>query len=601
MRPAAHSSSRHGGRALGASFVVKASFKRGPMRNLTVTAAILCALSAAASPRYRGGAVATGHPVASRAALAMLEQGGNAVDAAIAAALALAVVQPDDSGLGGGGFALVHFAKGGEAVLDFREVAPRAATKDMYLRAGQVDPALSLDGALSVAVPGAAKGYVELHKKYGKLSLAKVAAPAIAAARKGVPVTPRLQEAIAERKACLAADPEASRIFLVKEAGGFAAPKLGALLLQPDLAKTLETLAREGDRPFHHGRIARAIAQTVREKGGVLTEADLAEYQTRARPPLLGSYRGHRVVTMPPPSAGGIIVLQVLGALERGGTATLASRDVPTLHLYLEALKRAFVDRFHHLGDPAFSPVPTERLVSAENLDALFKGIDLRRAAKATELLTPAKAAAAAADAGVQAKKHTTHLSVVDKEGGAVALTSTVNYTFGSCLVAKGTGVVLNDQMDDFAAAPGVPNKYGLVQGEANAIAAGKVPLSSMSPTLVFQKGRPDEVMLALGAPGGSTIPTTVAQIISHVVDARLDLGEALALGRVHHQLLPDAAWVDPTALDPKTVAALEALGHTFSPTRGWGNPQAVMVDPDSGLRSAASDPRHEGLALGQD
>lgn len=567
------------------------------MRKLTVTAAILVATAAGSSPRYRGGAVATAHPVASRAAVSVLDQGGNAVDAAVAAALALGVVAQHDSGLGGGGFALVHDANG-EHLLDFREVAPKAATRDMYVKAGKVDPDLSLDGALSVAVPGAAKGYVELHRRFGKLPLAKVAAPAIAAAKKGFAVTPELSDAILERKACLAKDSEAARIFLTRE-GQALAP--GALLVQADLGKTLELLVKEGDAPFYKGRIAQAAVESLKSRGGILTLEDLAAYQTRERQPLEGSYRGHRVVTMPPPSAGGLIVLQTLGVLERRATAPLASRDPATLHLYLEALKRAFVDRFHFLGDPAFTPVPVDVLLSPASLDKLAASIDPRRAATSKELMTPAARSAAAADAGLQGRKHTSHLSVVDKDGSAVALTTTVNYTFGSCIVAKGTGVVLNDQMDDFAAAPDAPNAYGLVQGAANFIAPGKIPLSSMSPTLVFQKGRPKDVLLAVGSPGGSTIPTTVVQVISHVIDAKLDVAQAVSLGKVHHQLLPETVRLDATAVDPKTGAALEALGHQLNRTGPWGNPQAVMVDPQTGLRSAASDPHREGLALGQD
>jgi gamma-glutamyltranspeptidase/glutathione hydrolase len=304
---------------------------------------------------------------------------------------------------------------------------------------------------------------------------------------------------------------------------------------------------------------------------------------------------------MPPPSAGGVIVLQTLGVLERKATSALAAREPAVLHLFTETLKRAFLDRFHHLGDPAFAPVPVEALLAPAALDKLAASIDPRRATVSKDLMSPAARAAAAADAGLQGRKHTSHLSVVDKDGGAVALTTTVNYVFGSCLVARGTGIVLNDQMDDFAAAPDTANAYGLVQGEANSIAPGKIPLSSMAPTLVFQKGRPTEVMLALGSPGGSTIPTTVVQLVSHIVDARLDVAQAVALGRLHHQLLPDTLRVDPGAIDPQTAAALEALGHVLQPTGPWGNPQAVMVDPLTGLRSAGSAPHREGLALGQE
>ena len=567
-----------------------------------VVAALLLPAVSVASPQHQGGAVATAQPAATHAALEVLRQGGNAVDAAVAAAATVGVVGPWNSGLGGGGFALVHDPKGGDYVLDFREVAPKAATRDMYLRDGKVDPGLSLDGALSVAVPGAAKGYLELHRKGGRLPLSKVLAPAIRAAKAGFVVTPAYLDRATERLDCLAKDPEAARIFLVKgKDGAPAVPPAGTLLKQPDLARTLETLAREGDAPFYGGRLARSIAATAQAQGGVLTLADLAAYRTRTRAPLEGTYRGHRVLTMPPPSSGGIIVLQALGVLERAGATGLVGKDPRVVHLFIEGLRRAFLDRLRFLGDPDFSDVPTARLVSREHLDALYASIDPRRASKSAALVAAA-GAGPAADAGTRDRPHTTHLSVVDKDGGAVALTTTLNYSFGSCVVAKGTGVLLNDQMDDFAAAPNTPNAYGLVQGEANSIAPGKVPLSSMAPTLVFQKDAPTQVRLVVGSPGGSTIPTTVAQVISHVVDGRLDAATAVAQGRVHHQLLPDELRVDPTGLDASTVAALEALGHVVKRRDGtWGDPMAVAVDPVTQLRSAGANPEGEGLALGLD
>jgi gamma-glutamyltranspeptidase / glutathione hydrolase len=566
------------------------------MRKITVTLAILSACQAIGSPHYRGGAAATPHPVATRAAISMLDQGGNAVDAVVAAALAGAVVDPQSSGLGGGGFALVHDANG-ERALDFREVAPRAARRDMYLKDGKVDPALSLDGILSVAVPGAAKGYVELHRKYGKLPLSKVAAPAIAAAKKGFVVSPSTHDDLKEREKCLAADPEAARIFLSKDK---TALPPGALLVQSDLARSLETLAKEGDAPFHTGKIAQAIVETMKSKGGLVTRDDLAGFKTRERAPLEGSYRGHRVVTMPPPSAGGLVLLQTLGVLERKTPAGIATREPAALHIYLEALKRSFLDRFRYLGDPAFAPAPMERLLSKENLDALAAAIDPRRATPASELMKPKDAAAAAADAGMR-PRHTSHFSVIDKDGNAAAVTTTINWTFGSCVVAKGTGILLNDEMDDFTAAPDAPNVFHLIQGEANIIAPGKIPLSSMTPTLVFQQGRPKEVMLAVGSPGGSRIPTTVLQVMSQIIDGKRDVAEAVALGKLHHQLSPDTVRIDPLALDPRTIAALEALGHVMNRTERWGNVQVVMVDPASGMRTAASDPSVDGLALGQE
>ena len=579
-------------------------------RGLAAAVLLLACVAQAARP-YRGGAVATAYPQASAAALQMLEKGGNATDAAVAAAFVAAVVGPYHSGVGGGGFALVHDGKSGQTqVLDFREVAPRAATRDMYVKDGKVVPGLSTDGPLSVAVPGAVAGYLQLLKAHGKLSPAVVLAPAIAAARKGLWVTPRYHAMSSGRLECLRKDPEASRVFLVKNAQGVPdLPPLGHVLRQPDLARTLEGLAKDGPRAFYSGRVARAIADTVQAGGGVLTVEDLATYKTRPRQPLEGSYRGHRILTMPPPSAGGVVVLQVLGALEKLRPQGLSFREPEALHLYVEAVRRAYVDRAKYLGDPDFSDVPTARLVSSGHIADLAGSIDAKKATASVSLLAPV--------AGVQQgstltnqptvltpepeKKNTTHISVIDKDGNAVAMTTTVNYAFGSCVVARGTGVLLNDEMDDFSAQPGVPNAYGLVTGEPNAIQPGKVPQSSMSPTLVFSKEDPKRVMLAVGSPGGSTIPTTVIQVISHVVDSGMDVARAVNEGRVHHQYLPDELWVDRWGLEPATLSVLEAKGHKVRRVDQWGDAEAVFVDPKTGLRYSASDPRNEGMALGQD
>jgi gamma-glutamyltranspeptidase/glutathione hydrolase len=581
------------------------------MRGLAVAALLLACVAHAARP-YRGGAVATAYPQASAAALEMLEKGGNATDAAVAAAFVAGVVGPYHSGLGGGGFALVHDAKSGETqVLDFREVAPKGATRDMYVKDGKVVPGLSTDGPLAVAVPGAVAGYLQLLKEHGRLPPSVVLAPAIAAARKGTWVTPRYHTMANGRLECLRRDAEASRIFLVKDARGeLELPPVGHVLKQPDLARTLEALVKGGPRAFYTGRVAKAIADTVRAGGGVLTVEDLAAYKTRPRQPLEGRYRGHRILTMPPPSAGGVAVLQVLGTLEKLRPQGLAFKDPEALHLYVEAVRRAYVDRAKYLGDPDFSDVPTARLVSSGHLADLAGSIDPKKATLSASLLpqAPGVRGSTLTDQPTvltpepePEKKNTTHISVIDKDGNAVALTTTVNYGFGSCVVAKGTGVLLNDEMDDFAAQPGVPNAYGLVTGEPNAIQPGKVPQSSMSPTLVFSKEDPKRVMLAVGSPGGSTIPTTVIQVISHVVDSGMDVARAVGEGRVHHQYLPDELWVDKWGLEPATLSALEAKGHKVRRVDQWGDAEAVFVDPKTGLRYSASDPRNEGMALGQD
>lgn len=548
------------------------------MRKFCVITFLLPAL-AFGERAYDTAAIAAAHPLASAAGQQMLEKGGTATDAAVAAAFVMAVVAPSSSGLGGGGFAVSWDAAKKEArAFDFREVAPAKATREMFLRDGQAVPELSTDGALSVAVPGAVKGYLALHAQHGKLPLKVVLAPAIAATKKGLTVDKRYLSAATERLACLKKDAEATRIFLRDGA----VPPFGTPIPQPDLGRTLEAIAKSGDKAFYEGPIAAAIADTVTRAGGVLTAADLKAYRTRDSKPLWGSYRGHRVATMPPPSAGGVVVLQVLGVMERASPLGLASRDVGVLHHYIEALRRSYVDRAKDLSDP-------ERLVSAAYLDAMKASIDPKKATKSAALMPRAE------------QKHTTHVSVVDKAGNAVGLTTTVNYLFGSCLVARGTGVVLNDEMDDFAAQPGTPNVYGLVTGETNAVAPGKVPQSSMAPTLVFQKDAPDEVLLVVGSPGGSTIPTTVIQVVSNVVDAKMDAARAVGFGRIHHQWLPDRVDVDAFGLEPETRKKLEALGHTLYDVEAWGDPQAVKVDPVTKRRSAGSDPRNQGVGAGVD
>jgi gamma-glutamyltranspeptidase / glutathione hydrolase len=564
----------------------------------------LVAPLALADRPYAGGAAAAAHPLGSAAAKEMLDQGGNAVDAAVAAAFTMAVVGPYHSGLGGGGFAIIHFAgaKPTDTAFDFREVAPGKATRDMYLVDGKFQQALSTDGPLSIAVPGAVKGYLELHAKYGKLPRAKVLAPAIRAAKNGFPVTPKFRDLATKRLACLSKDEEASRLFLKKGAdGALTVPALGALIVQSDLAATLTTLATKGDAPFYSGPLGKAVVDTVQKKGGLLTQDDLAKFHTRWREPLEGSYRGHRFVSMPPPSAGGIALVETLGMIEALGMKGPASKEVEALHTFIEALRLAYVERAKVMGDPAFVDVPVKQLTSKEYIAQLAAKIDPKRATRSSTLMPAGFASPAAPDAGPGGPRNTTHISVIDAQGNAVALTTTVNFYFGSCIVAKGTGIVLNDQMDDFAGQPGTPNVFGLVTGEGNAIAPGKIPLSSMSPTLVFQKERPTEVMLALGAPGGSTIPTSVMQAMSYVIDGELGVVRAVGGGRLHHQWLPDEVWLDKNVLDPATQRALEAMGHTFKRMDAWGDVEAVMVDPATGLHTAASDPRNEGAPAGQD
>jgi gamma-glutamyltranspeptidase/glutathione hydrolase len=536
----------------------------------------------AASPR---GAVATAHPLASEAGAAVLRRGGNAVDAAVAAAFALSVVQNQNSGIGGGGFAVIWLARERAVrVLDFREVAPAAAARDMFLRQGRPDPALSRDGGLAVAVPGAVRGYAELARRFGTRPLRELVEPAARIAASGWTLGLAEHAAATLRLECLRADPAAAVEFLEPGPGGERVPpEPGSRRTRPDLARTLRLLGRDPDA-FYRGPLAARVAAAVRARGGVLVEADLAAYRVRDREPLWGSYRGHRLATVPPPSAGGAVLVGLLQALEAEDPGAGGFRPERFLHAFAEVEKRLFARRAGPFGDPDFAPgaeAAAREMASPEAARALHAGIG-ERAVPSAEVPVPAAAG------------ETSHLSVVDAEGNAVALTTTVNLLHGSCLVVPGTGILLNDQMDDFDAAPGVPNAFGLQGGTANAVAPGKRPLSSMAPTLVFDpQGR---LVLAVGSPGGSTIPSTVAQVIVGLLDWGMPLPVALGTPRIHHQWMPDEILAEPFALDADTARALQARGHRLRLAEGsFGNAQAVQVNPGTGWRIGASEPRREG------
>jgi gamma-glutamyltranspeptidase/glutathione hydrolase len=543
---------------------------------------LLLLLSATAvSPR---GAVASAHPLASEAAAAVLRQGGNAVDAAVAAALVLSVVEPESSGLGGGGFALVHLARDGRTVaLDFREVAPAAARPDMFAGSrAERAPSPSLDGGTSVAVPGAVKGYAELARRFGTWPLARLVEPAARIAERGFPLGPHFLRAAQGRLECLSSRPTAAGAFLVPGPDGKpAVPEPGHRLRLPALARTLRLLGRDPDA-FYRGKLAGAIVHAARADGGALTLADLAAYRVRERAPLTGSYRGYRIASMPLPSSGGAIVIGLLQALEHEDPHAGGYRSERFLHAMAEIEKRLYARRAL-LGDPSFVPSAVgeeARMTSPEEAAALAAAVG-QRAAKVEAPAPP------------QESSQTSHLSVMDRAGNAVSLTTTVNYGFGSCVVVPEAGFVLNDEMDDFDSAPGVPNAYGAVGTGADAPAPGKIPLSSMAPTLVFDPaGKP---WLAVGSPGGTTIPTTVAQVISHLVDEGMSLSQAVSTPRLHHQWQPDAIQVEPGGLEAETARALVERGHVLLwRLRPWGNPQAVRVTPE-GWIEAASDASGEG------
>ena len=545
------------------------------------------------------GAVATAHAQASEAAAQVLREGGNAVDAAVAAAFALSVVEPQSSGLGGGGFALVWMERQRQArVLDFREVAPAAARADMFTRAG-LPPRPSLDGGLAVAVPGAMRGYAELARRFGTRPLSRLTEPAARLAERGFRIGHVYAERAQERLACLRADGAAAGEFLVRgevsagESGGarplqggvrWVAPLPGARLVRKDLARTLRLLGRDPEA-FYHGPLARRIAEAARARGGVLTAEDLGAYRVRERTPLEGSYRGYRILTMPPPSAGGAILLGILGALEPEDPRAGGYRPDRYLHVMIEAEKRLYARRAVSFGDPDQLKGVREE---AEFMASPAFAAKLH--AEIGERATPAAEVKIEGGAG-----GTSHVSVVDHEGNAVALTTTVNYYFGSCVLVPGAGILLNDEMDDFETSPGAANAYALTGRGKNAVAPGRIPVSSMAPSLVFDPG--GRLVMAVGAAGGARIPTAVAQAILHVVDDGMHLDEALSAPRLHHQHTPDVVQVEPNGLEAGTARQLEARGHTLSfAPRPWPNAQAAGIAP-SGMREAASDPRYEGEA----
>ncbi len=547
---------------------------------------------AATSPR---AAIATPHPLASEVGAAILRRGGNAVDAAIASAFALSVVGQQSSGLGGGGFALVYDAHEGKVhAFDFREFAPLKATADMYLENGKAREDLAAAGPLSVAVPAAVRGYTELARRFGKKPLSQLTGPAELLASRGYQVGVVHARAVESRLDCLEADPEATRIYLHKDRDGdLVGPAPGDKLVQPDLARTLHAIGLHGADAFYKGVVARSIVETLRARGGILTLEDFGQVKLREREPLASTYRGYRVVTMPPPSSGGFLLLALLNVLEREEPRAGGYRPEKLLHVMAETEKRLFARR-QKMGDPAFNPkvdASVREMITKDYAGTLRSEIG-EKATPAASLTQPLE------------RPHTSNISVIDEEGNAVALTTTVNDTFGSCVIARGTGVILNDQMDDFAVAPGVANVYGLMGDAANAPGPGKVPLSSMSPTMMFD---PDgDLVLSIGAAGGATIPTSVAQAILHIVDDHMPIDRAIAAPRIHHNLFPDVIHAEPDALDAQTAHALEARGHKLDfaaegPGKGglfaqpWGNTNGVMVDPETGWRSAAADPRYEG------
>ncbi|MEG4287040.1 gamma-glutamyltransferase [Microcoleus sp. A006_D1] len=539
--------------------------------------------------RSKQGMAVSAHPLASAAGHSVLQQGGNAVDAAAATALAISVVEPFSAGIGGGGFLLLRRAETGTVqALDFRERAPKRATRNMYLdKQGKVRPRASLDGHLAAGIPGTVAGLYTVHREYGKLPWAQVVAPAIALAENGFPVSSRFTKAVGGRVDAIKNNRAAREVFT--RGGVLYQP--GELLVQRDLARTLRSIAKN-PQSFYTGDIARAIASDMAKNGGIMTLEDLKNYTPIWRNPICGKFRAYEICAMSPPSSGGVHLLQILNILGDTDLKRLGRQSPDTLHLLAESMRIAYADRAEYLGDPDFVTVPVKALTSKNYGKLRRSQIDISKAkpsgqVKAVDAKTLSRF--------VYESPETTHLTVVDKDRNVVSLTFTVNGGFGAGAVAAGTGILLNNEMDDFAAAAGVPNLFGLVGGEANSIAPGKTPLSSMTPVIVTENGK---FRLAAGAPGGSTIITTVLQIVLNVLVYDMNVGDAVSAPRVHHQWQPDRLRVERGGFDAATLAELRRRGHQIVERDGWGNANAIGLTGDGWLEGAA-DRRGEGEARG--
>jgi gamma-glutamyltranspeptidase/glutathione hydrolase len=523
------------------------------------------------------GMVVTAQHEASDVGRQILAAGGSAIDAAVAVGYALAVVDPCCGNIGGGGFMLIHRAGGSDTVINFRETAPRAASPDMFLGAdGAVIRDASLNGYRAVGVPGTVKGLDHALSTYGRLGRGAVMAPAIALARDGFVLGQADAAIIEERATRLAADAAAAAIFLRADGSPY---RPGDRLVQTDLAATLALIAEEGPDAFYRGRVAAAVARESAARGGVLTVQDFADYTVNEAAPVTCPYRGYQVLSAPPPSAGGIILCEILGVLGGWDLGAAGFGSPRAVHLTAEAMRHAYVDRNTVLGDPVFVADPRTRLLSPGHAAAIRAAID------------PEKATASAA-LGPGTPPHeqpeTTHYSVVDGDGNAVAVTYTLNGNFGAAVVAPGTGVLLNNEMDDFTVQPGAANLFGLVQGAANAIAPGKRPLSSMTPTIVLKDGR---LFMTAGAPGGSRITTAVAQVILNVIDFGMNVQDAIDAPRVHHQWQPDKLSLE-RGISPDTVALLKSRGYDVDYAPGVVLAQVAAIVSDGGWLQGASDGR---------
>jgi gamma-glutamyltranspeptidase / glutathione hydrolase len=541
--------------------------------------------------RARHGMVASTNEVASQVGVDIMKRGGNAVDAAIAVAFALQVTHPAAGNLGGGGFMLIRLKDGRSTAIDYREMAPAAAHRDVYLdKNGNLieGEGGSLVGYRAAGVPGTVRGMELALKKYGsgKLTWAQLVEPARRLAGAGFTVTYELARSLYNERKYLSQYTETKRIYL--KGGQFY--KEGELFRQPELAATFARLQRLGPNEFYEGETARLIVADMKRNNGLMTMDDLRGYVAKERTPVRGNYRGHEIISMPPPSSGGAVLIEMLNILEGYDLQKSEASSSDRYHLMAEAMRRAFADRAEYMGDSDFVKVPVQGLIDKAYAKTLRSTINTDRASTSAEVR-------AGRPAGYESDE-TTHFTVVDAEGNAVSNTYTLNNSYGSAAVAKGTGLLLNDEMDDFAAKPGTPNMYGLIQGERNAVAPKKRPLSAMTPTIVLRKD--GSLWFTVGSPGGPTIINTVLCIITNVIDYEMNIQQAIDFPRIHHQWLPDELVGEPFGLSGDTQRALTARGHKLAKLRYLGDAEGIMIEEKTGMRLGATDPRRsDGQAVG--
>ena len=560
--------------------------------NASLSSVAPSAFAAAREPvRAKHGIVASTNEVASSVGVDVMKRGGNAVDAAIAVAFALAVTHPAAGNLSGGGFMMIRLNNGKTTAIDYREMAPAAATRNIYLdKDGKLiqGEGGSLEGYRAAGVPGTVRGMELALKKYGsgKLSWSQLIEPARRLAANGFEVTYSLARSLRNSKDYLSKYPETKRIYL-KEGDFY---NEGEVFKQPDLAATFARLQQGGPNEFYEGETARLIVNDMKRNNGLMTLEDLRGYVAKERAPLRGVYRGHEIISMPPPSSGGAVLIEMLNILEGYDLGKLDANSSERYHLMAEAMRRAFADRAEYMGDSDFVKVPVAGLIDKAYAAKLRSNISTERASTSAEVR-------AGRPAGYESEE-TTHFTVVDAEGNAVANTYTLNNSYGSAAVAKGTGMLLNDEMDDFAAKPGTPNMYGLIQGERNAVAPRKRPLSAMTPTIVLRKD--GSFWFTVGSPGGPTIINTVLCVITNVIDFDMNIQQAIDAPRIHHQWLPDELVGEPLGLSSDTQKALTSRGHTLAKQRTLGDAEGIMIEEKTGVRLGATDPRRsDGAAIG--